>query len=60
MNSLRDMLVNALMRSLLIEVDSVSRDDAVQLVSVEDEKVIGTLAGNSRNLCENALKESSD
>ena len=31
MKSLRDMLVNALMRSLLIEVVSVSRDDSVQL-----------------------------
>ena len=34
MKTLRDMLVNALMGSLLIEVVSVSQDDSVQLVGV--------------------------
>ena len=44
MKALRNVLVNALMRPLLIEVVGVSGDDAVELVSVEDEEIISTLA----------------
>ena len=38
------MLVNALMRTLLIEVISISRDDAVQLMLMKNEEVIGTFS----------------
>ncbi len=40
----RDMLINTLMGAQLVEVVCVSRDDLMQLVRVEDEKVIGTFS----------------
>jgi hypothetical protein len=43
MKTLWNMLVNALMRPLLIEVVGISGDDAMQLMLVENEEVVGTL-----------------
>lgn len=39
-----NMLINALMRPLLIEIVSISRDDSLQLILMKNEEVIGTLA----------------
>lgn len=39
-----NMLINALMRPLLIEIVSISRDDSSQLILMKNEEVIGTLA----------------
>ena len=38
------MLINALMRSQLVEVVCVSRDDSVQLVRVENKKIVCAFA----------------
>jgi hypothetical protein len=39
----RNVLVNALMRPLTIEIVGISGDDAMQLMLMENEEVIGTL-----------------
>ena len=39
-----NLLINALMRPLLIEVISISRDDSVQLIRMKNEEVIGTFS----------------
>ena len=44
MKTLRDMLVNTLMGTLLIKVIRVSGEDLVKLVSMENKKVVCTLA----------------
>ena len=40
----RNVLVDALMRSLLIEVVSIGRDNSIQLMGVKDEEIVNALA----------------
>ena len=39
-----DMLINALMRAQFVEVVCISRDNSMQLASVENEKIVGAFA----------------
>ena len=39
-----NMLINALMRSLFIEIVGISRDDSVKLILMKNEEVIGTFS----------------
>jgi hypothetical protein len=43
MKAFRNVLIDALMRSLFVEIVGISGDDALQLVLVEDEEVVSTL-----------------